>query len=203
MISKPENKSSLGLQAGKKWLCLLAVLLSAALLAGCASVKYTYGTQTFSTSGEALAAQRANLDGILAAIQPTSTPVHGKALVALPSRTEVRKHYVHITGNASLLGQEQLDYVCATLEADHEMLANAMQKRGVFDQLTTTQAEDPAAVSIGGNEFLIYCDIDGWFIKTPKSSPYKVVMDASAAPGLPRTRAFLDTLEQTARGLAK
>ncbi len=187
----------------KKYSALFFGLILMAHLAGCDTVKYKYGNETFSSPEQAFAKQKADNERILEAIQPTSTPVHGRVLIALPSKEELRKHYIHTIGGIVLPSKEQLDYPCASLETDHDLVARAVQKRGVFDEVTTVQANDPAATSVGDNDFLVYRDVDGWFIKGRKSAPTKIVMDAGSTPGIPRIRSFLDSIEERARALIK
>ncbi len=202
MLTRPPSaKSESALTPMKRVLWSLP-LAAALALAGCASVKYTYGNQTFSSADEALAQQKADLAGILDAVAPVTSPVHGKALVALPSREELRRHYIRTSGNVGQLRPEQLDYVCSILDNDQEMLSHALEKTRLFDQVTVTRVGDPAVAAIEGNDYLIYRDIDGWFIQNPKTAPKKVVIDADAGSGLPRTRSFLSSLEERARSLA-
>jgi hypothetical protein len=172
-------------------------------LSGCATIKYNYGGKTFPSSDEALVKQRADLSKILEAIKPTTAPVHGKAIIITPTREELRQHYIRITGNPAHLEQEQIEYICSLLENDQNMLAKAIQKKELFDQVTMINLPDPAAASIGGNDFLIYRDIDSWFIKGQKTSPKKILMDASSASGLSRTNSFLEFLEERAHNMVK
>ncbi len=184
-------------------LCIPLNLALIAFAAGCASTKYHYNNQKFSSADQALAKQKSDIDAILAAVQPTTTPVHGKALVALPSRDEIRKHHIRLSGNLSALRSDALDYVCVATEAEQEMLCTAIQKRAVFDQVTVVRVNEPVAAAIGENDYLLCRDIDGWFLKGRESAPEKVPMAASVSPGLPWTRAFLDSVERCARGLTK
>jgi hypothetical protein len=187
----------------KKYYALFFGLILVAHLAGCESVQYRYGNETFSSSEQALAKQKVDNDKVLETIQPTSTPVHGRALIALPSKEELHKHYIHTTGGMVVPSKEQWDYPCSILEGDHDALCKAVQKRGVFDEVTIVQVNDPAAASIGENDFLIYRDVDGWFIKGRKSAPAKIVMDVDSLPSVLRTKSFLDSLKERAQALMK
>ena len=185
----------------KKHLTLFSAVLLGIFLAGCGTSKYYhYGNESFSSADEALAKQTAEISGIIDAINPTTTPVHGKVLVAIPSRAELRKHF----GDPNAVKREYLDYACALYENAYDMLIKAIQKKGLFDQVTTTRVTNPAATAIGENEFLIYLDdIDGWFIKGPKSAPREIVADVYRVLRLPRTQPFLESVEQNARSLSK
>jgi hypothetical protein len=186
----------------KKYLALFSAVFLAVVFAGCGdTVKYKYGNETFSSADKALTKQTAQISEIIDAINPTTTPVHGKVLVAIPSMEELRKHYIRTTGDLSLIRKEQYDYTCATMENEQDMLTKVIQKKGLFDQVTTTRVTDPAATAIGDNDFLIYRDIDGWFIKNSKSAPKKIVTDTNRALGLPRTQSFLESVEEKARSL--
>ncbi len=182
---------------------LFFTLVVALLLVGCASAKYSYGNQTFHSPDAALAKQAADLSAILQGVNPTTAPVHGKALVVLPSRDELRKRYIRSSGYAVGLRKEHFDYFCALLDNDQEMLTNAIRKRRLFDELTETHAADPAAAGIAENDFLIYRDVDGWFVKNQKSAQKNIEMNAQTASGLPRTLSFLESLEQAARSLSQ
>ena len=178
-------------------------LIVAVLLSGCASDKYTYGKQTFHSADKALARQAADCSAILEAIQPAGAPVHGKVLVSLPSREELRRHYVRTSGYVTGLRKEHFDYLCAVMDNDQEMLAKAIQRKQLFDELTVTRANDPAAAPIAQNDFLIYRDIDGWFIRSQNSAGKKIEMGAESDSSLLRTQSFVRSVEERARSLAR
>ena len=179
--------------------CILLILQ----LSGCTNIKYTYGGKTFPSSDEALVKQRQDLAEIIGAIKPTTAPVHGKALIIIPSREGLRQRYIRITGNPANLKQEQIEYICSLLENDQNMLAKAIQKKELFDQVTIETLLDPADASIGAHDFLIYRDIDLWYIKGRKTSPKKILMDSTSTSGLSRTNSFLELLEERAHNMAK
>jgi hypothetical protein len=62
---------------------------------------------------------------------------------------------------------------------------------------------NPANFSIGNNDFLIYADIDGWFIKGKnKSSSLPILLDKDKKlTGVQRTEIFLDDLYKQAHTL--
>jgi hypothetical protein len=184
-----------------------ATLLFGALLVlyilGCATIKYSSGGEIFSSSDEALAKQLSDLAKVLEAIKPTTTPVHGKTLIVIPTREELCQHYVVIRGSTANVKPEQINYMCSYLENDQNMLAKAIQKKELFDQVTIMNMSDPANAPIGKNDFLIYRDIDGWFIKSQESSTKRIVMDANSPPGISRTNSFLDSLEERAHSMTK
>ena len=125
----------------KKYFALFFGLVVIALLAGCAGVTtYTVNDQTFYSPEQALAADAEINEGYLKAIQPTPTPVHGKALVAIPSVQEIRRHYFRVSG----ITREVRDYNCTFLDRGHEYFAEDIRKRGIFDQLTITRADRPS-----------------------------------------------------------
>jgi hypothetical protein len=195
-------------------------LLATLFLGACAAPKFTYpyGNQMFPSPDKALAKQAAENSGVLAAITPTSNAVHGTALVVLPSREGLRKHFVRIwlhvrvpqaedfehdtlvMATVDLHNQDilhaDLEYATALLENDQDMLVAAIRKRQLFDQLTVTHADDPIAVATSDNNFLIFLDVDGWFIKTRKSAPRSLATDGSSAPSLARTQSFLASIEE-------
>jgi hypothetical protein len=175
------------------WACILVPLLTA-----CAT--YRYGGEKFSTAEAALAKQSEHLAKIISDVEPTSSPVHGKALVALPDKVELRRHYVRATKEA---GQPQIDYILAAVEADHDMMVKVIEKRALFDQVTLVRDDDPPNTTIGDNDFLIFRDIDGWFFKSKRTAPKRIPFDAGVAAGRARMHAFLDTLGDYARETKK
>ncbi len=202
-------------------------LFATLFLGACATPKFTYpyGNQIFASPDKALAKQAAENSGILAAIAPTSNAVHGTALVVVPSREGVRKHYVRIWLNVRVpqaedferdtvamamvdircqdILHEDLEYATALLENDQDMLVAAIQRRQLFDQLTVTHADDPIAVATTDTNFLIFLDVDGWFIKTRKSAPRRIATDGGSAPSLARTQSFLASIEEWSHTLPK
>ncbi len=217
MTCATANFRSVGQQA----LALLAPLF----LVACAAprITYPYGNQTFPSPDKALAKQAAENSEVLAAITPASDPVRGKALVVLPSREDLRKHYVRIwlhvrvpqaedfehdtVGSAYSdlrtdgVLHDDFEYASALLENDQEMLVAALRKRQLFDQLTVTHANDPIAVAMTDNNFLIFLDVDGWFIRTQRSAPRRITTDGGSAPSLSRTQSFLASVEEWAHTL--
>jgi hypothetical protein len=172
----------------------LSGLCFAALFAGgCAS--YMVGKEKFSSGDKALQRQSEILTAALERVTPTPQPVHGRAMVLLPSPAEIQRHHIQIRGDPARLSTEQLDYVRTTTDNSCQFVANAIKKRGLFDSVTVTRHEgNPAMSSIGDADYLIYADVDGWFIQGKQDGR------ASRIQGdLSQSLSFLDSLEQLAR----
>lgn len=198
------NVKSIQLTASAASKRLRGLLIAFALVAPFTScTHYKYGDQSYYSSAQALAQQRAVLEQSLEAIGRTERPVQGSALVALPSPEEIRRHYVRTTGNTGAIKKEHIEYLCATVENEQDMLAKGIEKMHLFDQVEVVHSENPAATPIAGHDYLIIRDIDGWFINSQKASPRKITPVASAASASARAKSFFEVLEATAHSLVK
>jgi hypothetical protein len=180
---------------------LLCVVLFISLF-GCGA-RYMTGGETFSSSSEALQKQTENLAHILDKITPTDNPVHGSALVLIPSDVEIHKNYIKFEGNASRIQKEQLDWLITSVTNDCQSAANAIRKRGIFDSVAVERHNgNPASFPIGNYDYLIFADVDGWFIRGKNNPrPISLPFDKNISDETSRRLAFLDLISQQAKAL--
>jgi hypothetical protein len=164
---------------------------------GCAT--YKLGQQSFGSASEALNAQSQVLSQELAKITPTDKPVHGTALYLYPSDAEFHKNYVRHPSYTYLAGREGMDYLIGALNAQFQFVADAIQKRRIFDSVSRERHNgNPASYPMKHFDFLVFVDIDGHFIKC-KDKP-KVERVTYKPEGGP-VEAFLDELTLKANAL--
>lgn len=184
---------------------LVFFLLFLVLLAGCGA-HYTYGGVSFSSSSEALTRQNEIHSNALNKITPTNNPVHGTALILLPSDVEIHKNYITVSGdgyNWSILGKEQIDYVITSTNNYFQYMADAIKKRGLFDSVSIERHNgNPASHPVGNYDYLVFIDVDGWFVRD-RNNPRSllVLVDKSISDDTSRTLSFLDSLYQQAISL--
>lgn len=169
-------------------------------LTGCAP-SYKIGGESFGSSSEALQKLTEINTGMLAQITESKNPIGGSALVAIPSDNEIRKNYMTATPRTS---QEGVDYIIAAVRSNAHFIADAIIKRHLFNSVTIARHNgNPANFPIGNNDFLVYSDIDGWFIKgNNKSTSLPILLDKNKKlTGVQRTEAFLDDLYKQAKTL--
>jgi hypothetical protein len=172
------------------------------ILLGC-SARYKVGDETFGSSSEALQRQNEKLSHSLDGITPTDNPVHGSALVLIPSDVEIHKNYILFGSKASKIQKEQLDWLITSVKNGFQAQANAIRKRGIFDSVSVERHKgNPASFSIGDYDFMVFADVDGWFIKgkgNPK--PFPIITADKSIDIDARILAFLDLLSQQAKAL--
>lgn len=180
---------------------VLYVIVAISLL-GC-SARYKMGDETFGSSSEALQKQNEILSHSLDEIEPTDKPVHGTALVLIPSDAEIQKNYINFGNMAYRMNEEQLDWLIKSATNNFQFTPNAIRKRGIFDSVSVERHNgNPAAHPIGDYDFVVFVDVDGWAIRgnaTPR--PLPIAIDKSKAVGRAQTLTFLDTLSEQARAL--
>jgi hypothetical protein len=184
-----------------KRLFFLYFILAISLL-GCGA-RYKLGDETFGSSSEALQRQTEKLSQILSEIAPTDHPVHGSALILIPSDAEIQKNYIRLGNSAHRMTDEQLDWLITSATNIFQFTPNAIRKRGIFDSVSVERhSGNPAVYPIGDYDFVVFVDVDGWAIKekaTPR--PVPIAVDKRKAAGRAHTLAFLDTLSEQARAL--
>lgn len=181
----------------KKLIIILLVLLLISLFTGCAS--YKIGNKSFSSSEEALSYHEKKLAENIEEIQPITENAksYGKALIALPSSETIEKNYIRITGNASALSREQIEFLITSVSNNNDYMFKSIEKRQLFNKVTKMIDPDPATIDMKGNDFILYLDIDGWFLKGKYSNlTRKISIDSTLPIGVPRTLSFLESLEK-------
>jgi len=147
----------------KQFLLCIALL---SIISGCSTCKYNLGNETFSTAHEALQKQTQMQAQVLSEITSIDNPIHGTALILIPSDVEIKKNYIRISGNASLISNEQIDYLIAVNRNNFQFISDTILKRCVFDRGTVEKHNgNPASLPIGNSDYLIFADLDGWFLK--------------------------------------
>ena len=190
----------------KKMVLAGTIVLLVLTLTGCAP-SYRIGDETFDSSSAALQRQTQLHAGMLAQISESKNPIGGNVLVAIPSDSEFRKNYVLRQLDPQLhhrISQDLLDYISTLWRNNEQFQANAIAKRRLFNSVAIANHNgSPASFPIGDNDFLIYLDIDGWFIKSKNKSPsLSIPVDKDKKLSvIQRTEAFLDDLYKQAQTL--
>jgi hypothetical protein len=119
---------------------LAAALFSVLVLTGC--TQYNYKEQSYGTPDEGLAAIRADLDSILAAVTPVADPLGGSALAVLPTRDAL----VSIVQTTGPVSDEAIDYVVDANDMQLRAIVEGVERGKVFDSLTVQQAYNTESV---------------------------------------------------------
>jgi hypothetical protein len=182
----------------KKLALALSLLLVLVIAVGCAS--YKIGKESFNSSSEAIQKQTEIFSDIIKEIKPNQNPVGGAALIIIPSDVEIQKNYIKY---GSRTRQESLDFVIAASRNTFQFSADAIAKRRIFDSVSVARHNgNPASYPFGNNDFIIFMDVDGWFIKEKnKTLIIPLTIDKNKPEGFPRTEAFLDELNQQVQNL--
>ncbi len=184
-----------------KRVCLLFVVFITFL--GCGG-HYMIGEETFSSSSKALQWQTENLSSVLNKIMPGGNPVHGTALVIFPSDVEIHNNYINYGNNSFRLGKEQIDFEIIISKNNFQFIANAIRKRGIFESVAVERHNgNPASFPIGYYDYMIFLDVDGWFVKgrdNPRGLP--ITMEKGKSVDAPHVLAFLDSICQQAKALS-
>jgi hypothetical protein len=178
------------------------LVLVCPLFSGCAS--YRIGDEHFSSSTAALDRQAELYAGILGQVQPMSSPVGGSALILLPSELEIRRNYIKYgPGTSPEDTNEALKFVVTSTHKNFQFMADAIRKRRLFDSVAVAfQDANPATYPIGEHDFLVFVDIDGWFVTDKGGArPRSVAMDRSRPVDLATLSTFLNGLERHASEL--
>lgn len=182
---------------------MLGAVLLAMFVSGCAS--YKVGDQAFPSRSAAEQEHARQLNATMRGISPTASPVGGRALFVLPTMEHLEQHGIKYTGNKASIPRDQIEYVMRTEMNARESMFNALQHREIFSSLTLTHNNDPQATPPGDFDVLIYLhnpspESAQWYIKSKGASVAQpVVVDTGKALGVPRTIAWLDSVESLAR----
>ena len=184
----------------RKWTLAAVITSFLVCLAGCGA-RYSLGAETFSSSSEALQRQTDLLSRALDGITPSDKPVHGTALVLIPSDVEIQKHYLSHLDTTS--HRNQVDYLITVSKNTYLFTAAAIRKRGIFDSVSVERHNgNPASFPIGTHDYLVFADVDGWFIRSQSNPrPLLIPLDTTIPDIASRRFAFLDSLGQQAHSL--
>jgi hypothetical protein len=193
------NANGRGGSIMRKWIYCVTFLTLIVLITGCGAY-YMMNGEKFSSSSEALQKQSEILSNSLDKVAPTENSVHGTALVLIPSDVEIQKNYIILGNNAYRFEKEQIDYMITSTANDCQFMANAIRKRAIFDSVSVARHNgNPTSFPIGDNEFVVFLDVDGWFVKG-KDSPraLQLPFDPKISDIDSRRFAFLDSLSKQA-----
>jgi hypothetical protein len=184
---------------------LVFSVLPLVIISGCGA-RYTVNGETFGSSSEALQKQGEIMAHVLNKITPTNNPVHGKALVLIPSDVEIQKNYIRSGSNASGFVMERIDYLIMSLNKDFQFMADTIRKRGIFDSISVERHNgNPATFPLGDYDFMVIRDVDGWAIKSkaaPRPLPIALEkLDKNNPDSDARIFSFLDSISQQATAL--
>jgi len=142
---------------------------------GCATATYTVGGKKFHSSSEALDEQAKINSNNLAKITPTNAPVHGTLLVLLPSDVEIQKNYITSRGDTSKISEEMHNFMITFTKNSHQSAVDMIRKKDAFDSVSVAYKNgNPASFPIGEYDYLLFLDVDGWFLRgkdNPKALP--------------------------------
>jgi len=161
---------------------------------------YTIGNEEFRSASEALQRQTNLFSNIIKDIKPNQNPVGGTALIAIPSDVEIKNSYINYGINTP---QKHIDFAIAASGNNSLFIADAIAKRHIFDSVSVVKHNgNPTSYPMGNSDFMIFNDVDGWFIKG-KSKPLIIplMFDKNKPGGVQRTEAFLDELSKQAQNL--
>lgn len=184
---------------------LVGVLLGAVILNGCAGTDvYTVGGRVTTNMMDAVIEHSRQLDQTLAGILPTTMPVGGRALLAIPTRENMKLSSLTVTGNQAPFSKERVYFVKTTEMNGREFMFRALQKRGIFRTVTLIRNDDPQSTPIEDNDFLIYLhnpssDVAGWYIKKRGAATAQpITIDVQQKTGVSRTMSWLDSIDRLA-----
>jgi hypothetical protein len=184
----------------KLHLCIFIVI--ALFVSGCGP-RYRIGGETFSSTSEALTKQQELMSLYLAEITPTDNHVGGTSLILIPSDVEIQNHYLRHGNVAYGPKKEDIDWLVTTTKNNYLFTADSIRKREIFDSIfVDLHNGNPSSYPGGEYDFVVYVDVDGWYIKSKNNSrALRVPFENIKLSGTPRHIAILDLFSQQAREL--
>jgi hypothetical protein len=181
-------------------ICCLIFFISA-----CAS--YRIWDETFSSRDAAVQRQMTVQSKVISEISPTDNPVHGNAILLYPSEDEIIKSHIKHEGMKHGISPSTIDYernegllflIQISLN-NFEFAANAIRKRKIFDSISIEpHSGQPASYVTSYLDYIIFYDVDGWFIKGKNHpKPLPIIIDKNV-PLKSQIPIFLDRLSQNA-----
>ncbi len=165
-------------------------------------VSYRFGDTLYKSPEAALKAQRERNHDVAALIRHTPNPLGGRALCIIPSKNVIERKAIR---KSLAVKPEAINYLVSSVELEFDGLAEALQRRKIFDELKIVKSEDPESIMLTGYEFIIYCVIKGpdqpqWFLKIlTVNYPLPIYYDMSLPYGAPRMLSWLNNIEKLAR----
>ncbi len=176
------------------------IIVSLSLLLNSCGMTYKIGEKSFSSSEEALKWQSDMFADYINQITPAPHPVGGIALILIPSDDEIVRNYINYGRRSS---KDGIEYIRTATRNSMQLNADAIIRRRIFNSVRIDRHDgNPANVSVGENDFLIFGDVDGWSIKGKgKSQIIPITVDKSKSVGMERLIAFLDAVFRAADDL--
>ncbi|VBB46501.1 hypothetical protein TRIP_B40319 [uncultured Desulfatiglans sp.] len=131
----------------------IAVIIFMAILSGCAPNTWRYGNQMYPSSSAALVAARADADKNVLTVVPRNGVLGSSARIVTPNFDRIRAAGVVKTGNPS---DDQINYVAEVLRIGLNVMARAIDARGIFTSVTKNEEYDTRAPSSNGADYIIW-----------------------------------------------
>ena len=180
---------------------IIIILLACVMfpLYACAPTVFTLGGQTYQSSAEALAAQRAQMDAILVKIEPVPTPYGGRVTVFIPSDADLRARGMINTGTPA---PEVVDYIAAVSHRALSFFHEVVVKKNLFESAELRDVVGTVRPDIGPGEHAIWAQLlgpnqSGWkYYTADMTESVSFVVDNSLPLGGER---YFDWLEKLTR----
>lgn len=186
-----------------KSVAILPIVVSIAiLLTGCAQYRIVNGgeTETFYSSAAASDRLKEIYSKILSGIILTDDPIHGSAMILIPSDDEILKNRIRFNQDSAKLSNEIIEWVVKSENEYLQFLAESIRKRGLFDSVSIGRFHgNPDSLSMGKFDFQLFFDVDGCFIRSRRVSKAMAIPFIKSRPIKDATQAFLDDLSQKAK----
>jgi hypothetical protein len=165
-------------------------------LSGCGMPKgYWYDDVRYPKARQALEAQRAAQDEMIAKIQPLAEPLGGRALVILPDHELI---WANVANPKVSYSKSTKAVTLAAQEMTWELHAEAIQKRHIFKAVEVQKSAKPGDLLASNYDAIIYpsSNLKQWFMKTRNGTePSPVYVDESKPPGIERIMSWLKYTE--------
>jgi hypothetical protein len=195
------KKTKLSLIVHKKLLPALFLVASSILILNGCSAGYKIGVKQFDSSEDALKYQADLFAEFKNQITPSKKPVGGIVLILIPSDDEITRNYIRYGQRTR---KEDFEFILTGFRENIQYLAEAIVIRQIFDSAQIRRHDgNPANTTVGDNDFLIFCDVDGWSIKG-KNKPNSILIKWNRLKGADKNIAvqnaiaFLDAISQKA-----
>ncbi len=178
---------------------ITAIVILATLLTGCGDA-YWVGNESFSTREQALQRQQEVNARQVASVAPTTRPVGGSAIVAIPSAARIEQSGIKSHGR---LPKDAMAYLVTSSANNVRMMADAVRKRAIFTRTDILSLDAPEKADAQGYDYLLYLDVQNpdlvtWYVKGRSlPAPRPVPMDSVPASSSDWLITWLKTLEKT------
>lgn len=151
---------------------LVIIFLLSILLSACRTTSYNLNGVSYKTPDEALVAAKALNEEYLAAVTETDTPTNFTVKVVIPSATLTKQKAIN---KSEFSTAEDINYIEQTVYLGQRLIADALQKRGIFNSVSMERSDTPHLASASGEDYLLwlqYIENDqpaGWYLKSTES----------------------------------